>query len=110
MEIETAGTEIAEGAPSGMSTSGTGMKIEVARDELVAKLGIVSRAVSTRGTVQVLSGILLAAEADGLTLAATDMELSLRTTLDAQVDGDAAPWSFRASRSSISRACCPRPR
>jgi DNA polymerase-3 subunit beta len=70
-----------------MSTTGTGMKIEVARDELVAKLGIVSRAVSTRGTVQVLSGILLAAEADGITVAATDMELSLRTTLEAQVDG-----------------------
>jgi DNA polymerase-3 subunit beta len=66
------------------------MKIAVARDELVAKLGVVSRAVSTRGTVQVLSGILLSADAGTLTLAATDMELSLRTTLDAQVDGDGA--------------------
>jgi DNA polymerase-3 subunit beta len=74
----------------GMSSTGTGMKIEVARDELVAKLGVVARAVSTRGTVQVLSGILLAAEADAITLAATDMELSLRTTLDAQVDGEGA--------------------
>jgi DNA polymerase III subunit beta len=70
--------------------AGTGMKIVVARDELVAKLGAVSRAVSTRGTVQVLSGILLSAEGDALTLAATDMELSLRTTLEAQVDGSGA--------------------
>ncbi len=75
--------------PTSMST-GTGMKITVARDELVAKLGIVGRAVSTRGTVQVLSGILVAAEAGTLTLAATDMELSLRTTLDAEVEGDGA--------------------
>jgi DNA polymerase III subunit beta len=74
---------------AGMAT-GTGMKISVARDELVAKLGVVSRAVSTRGTVQVLSGILLRADGGTLTLAATDMELSLRTTLDAQVDGDGA--------------------
>ena len=73
-----------------MATTGTGLKIEVARDELVAKLGIVSRAVSTRGTVQVLSGILLSAEGDAITLAATDMELSLRTTLEAEVDGDGA--------------------
>src|SRR4029450_2149583 len=71
-------------------SAGTGMKLSVTRDELVAKLGLVSRAVSTRGTVQVLSGILLSAEGGKITLAATDMELSLRTTLDAQVDGDGA--------------------
>src|SRR5918994_447566 len=69
---------------------GTGMTITCSRDELVAKLGVVSRAVSTRGSVQVLSGILVRAEAGGLELAATDMELSLRTTLDAQVDGEGA--------------------
>jgi DNA polymerase-3 subunit beta len=38
----------------------------------------------------VLSGILLSAEGGTITLAATDMELSLRTTLEAQVDGDGA--------------------
>ena len=91
MEIETADSEatVAEGTTAGMSTGGS-LKIEVARDELVAKLGIVSRAVSTRGTVQVLSGILLRAEGGTITLAATDMELSLRTTLEARVAGDGA--------------------
>jgi DNA polymerase III subunit beta len=99
MELETAGagvgTEVdidvteTEGTSTGMS-AGSHLKLEVARDELVAKLGIVSRAVSTRGTVQVLSGILLAADGGTVTLAATDMELSLRTTLDAQADGDGA--------------------
>ena len=74
---------------AGVST-GTGMKIEVSRDELVAKLGIVSRAVSTRGPVQVLSGILLTAERGTSTLAATDMEVSLRTTLEAEVEGEGA--------------------
>jgi DNA polymerase III subunit beta len=69
---------------------GTGMTITCTRDELVAKLGVVSRAVSTRGSVQVLSGILLRADSGVLELAATDMELSLRTSLDAQVDGDGA--------------------
>ena len=90
METETAEPGLRENGTMAEMATGTGMKISVARDELVAKLGVVSRAVSTRGTVQVLSGILLRAEGDVLTLAATDMELSLRTTLDAQVDGDGA--------------------
>ncbi len=96
MEIETVGadveseaTAVTEGTKTEVS-AGSHLKLEVERDELVAKLGIVSRAVSTRGTVQVLSGILLAAEGGVITLAATDMELSLRTTLAAEVEGDGA--------------------
>ena len=69
---------------------GSGMTIGCSRDELVAKLAVVARAVSTRGSVQVLSGVLLRAEAGALELAATDMELSLRTQLDAQVQGEGA--------------------
>ena len=69
---------------------GTGMTIGCSRDELVAKLGVVSRAVSTRGSVQVLSGVLLRADGGAIELAATDMELSLRTSLDAQVEGEGA--------------------
>ena len=90
METETAEPDLRENGTMAEMASGTGMKISVAREELVAKLGVVSRAVSTRGTVQVLSGILLRADSEGLTLAATDMELSLRTTLDARVEGDGA--------------------
>src|SRR6184192_891415 len=70
--------------------TGTGMKIVCRQDELAQKLGIVSRAVSTRATVQILSGVLLRAEGGRLHLAATDMELSLRSSLEAQVDGDGA--------------------
>src|SRR3954471_13622182 len=74
---------------------GTGLKITVSKDELVGALGVVSRAVSTRTSVQILSGILLEARnesagAGELRLAATDMELSLRATVVAQLDGDGA--------------------
>src|SRR6266540_2036044 len=69
---------------------GTGMKVVCRRDELAQKLGVVARAVSTRASVQILSGVLLRAEAGRLHLAATDMELSLRSSLDAQVEGDGA--------------------
>src|SRR5438874_3122201 len=58
------------------------------RDELLHALGIVSRGVSTRTTVQILSGILLEASEGKLRLAATDMEVSLRTELDAKVESD----------------------
>ena len=69
---------------------GSGLKVTCDRDELVAKLATVSRVVSTRGSVQVLSGVLLRPTDDGLELAATDMELSLRTTLTASVEGDSS--------------------
>jgi DNA polymerase III subunit beta len=64
---------------------GSGLRITVAKDELAAKLGIVARGVSTRTAVLVLGGIQLRAEGSRLHLAATDMEVSLRAALDAQV-------------------------
>src|SRR5919202_2792265 len=72
-----------------MVSSGT-MKVSCSREELTQKLGIVSRGVSTRTAVQILGGILLRAEAGQLLLAATDMELSLRASLEAQVEGEGA--------------------
>jgi DNA polymerase III subunit beta len=65
-----------------------GLRITCAKDELAQALGVVSRALSTRTSVQILSGILLEARAGELRLAATDMELSLRASLTAQIEGD----------------------
>ena len=67
---------------------GTGLRITASRDDLAAKLGIVARGVSTRTAVLVLGGIQLRAEDGRLHLAATDMELSLRTSLEAQVSDE----------------------
>ena len=69
---------------------GTGLRIVVPREELSAKLGVVARAVSSRTAVLVLGGIQLRVEGDQLHLAATDMELSLRASLDAQVASEGA--------------------
>jgi DNA polymerase III subunit beta len=66
---------------------GTSVKISSSKDELVSALSVVSRAVSTRSSVQVLSGILVRAEGELVELAATDMELSLRLPLEAEVEG-----------------------
>src|SRR3954469_22126364 len=75
-------------------TVGSGLRITAAKDDLVQALGVVSRAVSTRTSVQILSGILLevvpAGDGGELRVAATDMELSLRATIAAQIEGDGA--------------------
>jgi DNA polymerase-3 subunit beta len=65
-----------------------GLNVTCSRDELAQRLAIVGRAVSTRGAVQILSGVLLRAEGGELHLAATDMELSLRSSLSAEVGGE----------------------
>src|SRR3954463_15343014 len=67
---------------------GTGLRITVAKDELASKLATVARGVSTRTAVLVLGGIQLRAEAGRLYLAATDMELSLRASLEATGGGE----------------------
>jgi DNA polymerase-3 subunit beta len=69
---------------------GAGLKIVCTREELAQKLSVVGRGVSTRTAVQILSGILLRATAGQVELAATDMELSIRTSLDGQVEGEGA--------------------
>jgi DNA polymerase-3 subunit beta len=68
----------------------THLRATCRRDDLAASLGIVSRAVSSRGAVQVLGGIHLQAEDGKLTLAATDMEISLRAAISGAVEGDGA--------------------
>jgi DNA polymerase-3 subunit beta len=72
------------------TVAGSALKISVPREELTRQLGVVSRAASTRTTVQVLAGILLRAEAGRLELAATDMEISLRSALDTEVESEGA--------------------
>ena len=58
------------------------MKLSVPRDSLSGALQLVGRAVSTRGTLPSLGGILVIAGESALTLRATDMELALTSTLD----------------------------
>jgi len=67
---------------------GTGLRITVPKDEFAARLATVARGVSTRTAVLVLAGIQLRAAGDRLHLAATDMEVSLRTELECTVEGE----------------------
>jgi DNA polymerase-3 subunit beta len=67
---------------------GTSMKLTCAKDDLAEKLQVAGRGVSTRTAVQILAGILLHAGDGQLSLSATDMEISLRVALEAQVEDE----------------------
>jgi len=68
----------------------TSMRVTCAKDELAEKLQVVGRGVSTRTSVQILAGIYLRAAGGQLALSSTDMEISLRVALDAQVEDEGA--------------------
>jgi DNA polymerase III subunit beta len=64
------------------------LKLNTKREEFVSKLSVVSRAVSTRAATQALSGVLIAVEETGaVSLSATDLEMGLRTSLEAEAEG-----------------------
>lgn len=66
------------------------MKLSVTRNELNAKLGLVSRALSSRHAIQALSGVLIKSEGGNVVMQATDNDLGIRARLDATAEGDGA--------------------
>jgi DNA polymerase-3 subunit beta len=69
---------------------GSSIRAVVDRETLSSRLSLVSRAASSRGAVQVLGGVLLRVSNGLLELEATDMELSLRTSVPATIEGEGA--------------------
>ncbi len=68
----------------------TSMRVVCGKDELAEKLGVVGRGVSTRTSVQILAGIMVRASGGKLHFSATDMEISIRDSVDAQVEEEGA--------------------
>jgi DNA polymerase-3 subunit beta len=64
------------------------MKLNVSQQQLAHGLGIVSRAVSSRSTLPVLSNILIATDEGRLRLSATNLELGITTWIGAQVEDE----------------------
>lgn len=64
------------------------MKLSIARSELLDALSVVSKGMSARSTLPILSGILLNASDGSLTLQATDLEVSVRHSAPALIEGD----------------------
>lgn len=67
------------------------MKLITTKQALVDGLGIANRAVSSRSSIQVLSGVLVDAGDQGIVFSATDMEISIRVPVEGRVH---EPGSF----------------
>jgi DNA polymerase-3 subunit beta len=67
------------------------MKLSVSRDAFLARLGVAARGVSTRSSIQTLSGILIREDGGALELQATDMEIGIRVKVDAEVESGTNP-------------------
>ena len=61
------------------------MKIICKKSNLVHGVGIVSKAVSNKTTLPILSCILIEAGAGTITLTANDMELGIETTIEGEI-------------------------
>lgn len=62
------------------------MKISIARGELLEALSVVSRGLSSRTTLPILSGIHIATRNDRVVFQATDLEVSIKTSCMAKVE------------------------
>ncbi|MBN1632204.1 MAG: DNA polymerase III subunit beta [Thermoleophilia bacterium] len=62
------------------------MKLVTTKQALVECLGIANKAVSSRSSIQVLSGVLLDARDEGTMVSATDMEISIKAPLAGTVE------------------------
>jgi len=62
------------------------MKVSVARGELLEALSAVSKGLSSRTTLPILSGIHISAVDDSMILQSTDLEISIKTKTKAKVD------------------------
>jgi DNA polymerase-3 subunit beta len=62
------------------------MKLSIARGELLDSLAVVTKALSSRTTLPILSGILLTASSDTVIMQSTDLEISIKVTVGANVE------------------------
>jgi DNA polymerase-3 subunit beta len=72
-------------ATTNKSTETTAMEITVSRSELLRELTATQGVVERKTTIPILSNYLFEASADKLSLTATDLDLSLRTSCNAKV-------------------------
>lgn len=62
------------------------MKFKVEQKDLAKHISIAQKGISTRSTLQILDGILIEAENDKIKLTATDLEISIETFVEANVE------------------------
>lgn len=64
------------------------MKFTIQRDAFVQSVADVSKAISPRTTIQILTGIKIVADQDGITLTGSDSDLSIESFIPKEKDGE----------------------
>lgn len=64
------------------------MKLSTSKKELLEKLSVATRAVSTRSAIQALSGVFIEASEGVTTVKTTDMQVALQLRLNAEIQSD----------------------
>ena len=64
------------------------MKLSVSRETFLAQLGVAARGASTRSAIQTLAGVLIRLEDGSAELLATDTDLGIRASLQADVESE----------------------
>lgn len=66
------------------------MKVSCLQENLAKGLGIISRSVSSRSTLPILSNVLIATDGDGLKLSANNLEIGINCWIGAKVEEEGA--------------------
>src|ERR671922_2806742 len=87
MAMAQRGSSVLASPATGTETQGASaaMEISVSRNDLLRELTATQGVVERKTTIPILSNFLFEAGADGLTITATDLDLSLRTSCAAKV-------------------------
>lgn len=64
------------------------MKFSILRDRLIQSVQDVSKAISTRTTIPILTGIKIIADEDGITLTGSDSDISIESFIPKEEDGN----------------------
>ena len=61
------------------------MKFKANKSDMVTALGIATKAVSNKGSMEILKCLLIKADSDGLTITANDLEMGIQTVVECEV-------------------------
>ncbi|RMF07743.1 MAG: DNA polymerase III subunit beta, partial [Alphaproteobacteria bacterium] len=64
------------------------MKLSIAKDQLIAGLQAVQNVVGSRTTLPILSNVLLKGQADQLRFTATDLDVTVSSTVEARIEAE----------------------
>ena len=84
------------------------LEITVSRAELLRELTAAQSVVERKTTIPILSNFLFEAADDKLTITATDLDQSLRTSCAAKVQRSPVPARFLHASSMTTSSCCQR--